>query len=435
MKIIAVFTLFFTSFPIFSWRAHYLVTEKILRHPSMKFTKNEIVPVEPLSTFLEKEGISIQKLFKTYYKELKSKKKYPTVTQNFKAEVFPRKKPSIADFLSTARLNPSIKFPLVRRILPGQASIYPILKSSKVSPYVNPKYRFTVFEDVSSKSVSAASILYTYLDEPDWGMDRDLWGIKKYGYGKQPFGSPTGPSSQAPFHIAYLHENFMVKNLKPEFLKTLPLDRIKLFSRLSKLAMRTGHRYWGYRFAAWATNYIQDLCQPYQSKAVPFGSWMNYFSTAISLNKSRVLEKNQQIVANRQYAYEDFVALSLERSYTIKDKRSSSLARYLYTGDTYLKKSFSNYDKLVYHITFQSSSHSRIIDKTIQDTFGDKLTLDPKFDFANAKSSGDFRMDEFIQTVNKNKSDRLLVETGKDFYLTARATRAFWKMLDIIPQK
>ena len=61
----------------------------------------------------------------------------------------------------------------------------------------------------------------------------------------------------------------MIYTLASFLEKTFPEYRAYQYFRLSQLAFRTGHPYWGYRFAGWGMHYIQDLTQPYHAKVLP----------------------------------------------------------------------------------------------------------------------------------------------------------------------
>jgi len=195
---------------------------------------------------------------------------------------------------------------------------------SKLSYRLKQKHGFTFnFEKVKGKKVTIRSILITFVDEPDWGMDNELWGFKEYGYGK-----PRGTSSQAPFHVQYLHEKLMVKTFAAEILEGMVLDRIELFYALTKLAYKTGHKYWAYRFTAWSTHYLQDLCQPYHSNAVPSANFWYYTKLIFSFNIKKIKKETTQLVANRHFLYEDFVAHCLEKSYLINKSLYKQLASF-----------------------------------------------------------------------------------------------------------
>lgn len=70
------------------------------------------------------------------------------------------------------------------------------------------------------------------------------------GMAEQPY-RKAEEGSKAPFHMQFQNENWILSLFAPEVVKGgMILDRIELFSRLSKLARKTGRDYWKYRFAA-----------------------------------------------------------------------------------------------------------------------------------------------------------------------------------------
>jgi hypothetical protein len=124
--------------------------------------------------------------------------------------------------------------------------------------------------------VAPIDVFTTATDEPDYGLDIGLWEDsgtrfgRAFQFGKQPFGNPKLEfSSQAPFHMGFFHEPSVIYWAASYLSRTLPEYRVHLFSTLSQFAFRTGHPYWGYRFAGWGAHYIQDLTQPYHSTVLP----------------------------------------------------------------------------------------------------------------------------------------------------------------------
>jgi hypothetical protein len=427
MQKLLIFIFLFSSVQsVFSWGSHYLVMDNLLKHPSMSFAQ-KTVKVETLDSFLKVEATQVKVLFDEYYSWLEK-----TGSKRFKRQTFDISNPSTTTFLKTARLNPETKIALVNRVLPGQANRFPKVDVASFNPYEAGGTRFILYEDVTNQTVTVHSILSTFSDEPDWGMDLNLWKNEEYGFGKQPYGKPEGTSSQAPFHITYWHENYIIQKTVPQLTQGMSLERIELFARLSKLAKKTGHEYWAYRFAAWAIHYIEDLCQPYHSNAIPFANWTYYVAFILSPHKQQIKEKATQLIANRHFAYEDFVALGLEKSYTTTSPLYTNLAGYLYKGDAYLGEDASqSFESLMLYITKFSFDHGEVLDKTLRTTFGKRLTEDPSFDFETEYKQGRFNMEAFLHTLKKEQRDKLLEETGRDFEMTGRATRTVLKMLEL----
>lgn len=128
----------------------------------------------------------------------------------------------------------------------------------------------------AGEAVAPLAVLASASDEPDYGMDLNLWEDTpsewgaRYGFGTIPFGNPNLEfSTQAPFHMGYYHESAVIYQAAGFLKRTYPLLRIHQYAGLSELAFRTGHSYWGWRFAGMALHYLQDLTQPYHASLAP----------------------------------------------------------------------------------------------------------------------------------------------------------------------
>ena len=148
-----------------------------------------------------------------------------------------------------------------------------------------------------------------------YGMDIGLWEDngteygKVYGFGKQPFGNPALEfASQAPFHMGFFHEASIVYKAAGFLRRTYPEYRIHLWQSLARYALRTGHDYWGWRFAGWALHYVEDLTQPYHATVLPGVSvyrllWIN---TLDLLGMHRPKKDAITLVSNRHLALENY---------------------------------------------------------------------------------------------------------------------------------
>jgi hypothetical protein len=182
-------------------------------------------------------------------------------------------------FLKALRVAPNSRFALYVQPDP----VNPISDSSKLLPHTkvdtlpeqaNSNVRF--IEIKAGEKISALSVLASATDEPDYGLDINLWDDspsewgKTYGFGALPFGNPALYfSTQAPFHMGFFHEDRILYLAAPFIKKTFPLLRINQYSQLAMLAFQTGHAYWGWRFTGLALHYVQDLTQPYHSSLSP----------------------------------------------------------------------------------------------------------------------------------------------------------------------
>src|ERR1051326_2677400 len=314
---------------VFAWGDHYLITDRILDNPDMAYTTTEIVKVESLDDFLRAQPAHVARVFDDYYTWLAS-----TGSRRFTPMTFDPATPDTAAFLKAARLNPTAFFPLVDRLIPGDKTPHDKLPLASVSPYLTESDVFIRdFRDVTGQEVSARAVLRTFVDEPDWGIDQGLWAYAEYGYGEEPYGTPDGESSKAAFHMKFAHESFFVRRAAPEISQGMTQDRMELFSRLAEVAFSTHHPYWGYRFTAWSLHYIQDLAQPYHSRAVPNTGFMSYVRYAFSRRKNAMKTDMATVEGNRHGLYEDFVAYTLQEWYLTKGKPEMILAAALLNGD------------------------------------------------------------------------------------------------------
>jgi hypothetical protein len=243
-------------------------------------------------------------------------------------------------FCSAIRINPHAPFALYYMLLPGMDSAGMTL----IAPE-----RLTLLKDTSDwkgrqfvelsigQPVEPLMVATAATDEPDFGLDIGLFEDngtpfgKIYGFGKQPFGNPhLEYSSQAPFHMGFYHESWLVNSLAGFVKKTFPEYRIHLYQTLSRLAFQTGHYYWGWRFMGIGLHYVMDLTMPYHTTLMPGAGttsmlWIDSLSLvgvggpykdAIQLlsNRHMALEKLQQELLGEAYLKNDahypiFVAL------------------------------------------------------------------------------------------------------------------------------
>jgi hypothetical protein len=194
---------------------------------------------------------------------------------------------------------------------------------SAVSTLREPGFSFLRFQKIEpGESVSALAVVSSSADEPDFGVDINCfddnpsdWG-KLYRFGKQPFGNPALDfSSQAPFHMGFFHQSAIIYRAAPFVARTYPLLRAHQFAGLADLAFRTGHSYWGWRFAANAMHYVQDLTQPYHSSLLPGVSTTRMIGVAIAakLGWPRLQDEMTVLVSNRHLVLERYQSQMLFR--------------------------------------------------------------------------------------------------------------------------
>ncbi|MBA7563533.1 hypothetical protein ES695_20455 [Candidatus Atribacteria bacterium 1244-E10-H5-B2] len=145
----------------------------------------------------------------------------------------------------------------------------------------NPEFVIKYVEEEIGEKVKASDILINYSDEPDWDLDTNLELNKLQAL--------TGGSQ------GYRHMYFSVFG---GLLKAGDAPkRANHFFEMSKIAFGKGDNYWGFRFAARAIHYLEDLSQPYHTYPAPLDVLFKKF---FNVKKLTVL------VTNAHYGYEDF---------------------------------------------------------------------------------------------------------------------------------
>ncbi len=231
-------------------------------------------------------------------------------------------------FVAAVRIAPDVRLALFVQPAPGAAA-------APSRPGLAPRDVTTLERDSTSagtlfaalragETVAPLDVLASASDEPDYGLDIGLFEDngtahgRAYGFGKQPFGNPALDfGSQAPFHMGFHHEAWIVYKAAGFLKRTQPEYRIHLWATLARHALRSGHDYWGWRFAGWALHYLQDLAQPYHARVLPgVGTarmlWINTLHLA-GLPGAR--DRAVTLVSNRHLAFENFARTALLAAY------------------------------------------------------------------------------------------------------------------------
>lgn len=283
-----------------AWQSHFLLTAPILSNMP-EISQNPSVPAETLTAFLEAESEGLVTLLKdidSWPSEVRdpySNSGGPGYTNPFpplpSELVFRGKNDSqrslLQQFTDRARIHPQETSgmhydTLFVEYAPGQShrinnplKIEDVVLASIADkiPIANPP-----LEKVNpGELVSAYEIITSAVDEPDFGMDVNLFEDNSTDFGKK-YKLRNTPGftnkdlaigTQAPFHMGWYHENSWIKGFGPNMKPMYAEYRIHFFITLSRYAFKTGHPYWGCRFLGWAIHYLQDLSQPYHAKLVP----------------------------------------------------------------------------------------------------------------------------------------------------------------------
>ena len=268
------------SWPAGAWGNHTLVTYRAF-DTMPEVAQAPPVTVEPLDVFLKAQEPAIAQLLMR--QEQWARANMPQYAPRPAAQDF-QPDPNRTDaqrrlaFLTALRVSPLSKFALYLQPDPREtADPARMLAHDAVSflpEQPNDSRRF--YRLAAQDQVAPLAVLASASDEPDYGLDINLWQDsptdwgKAYGFGPLPFGNPAlDYATQAPFHMGFYHQDWLIYKAAPFIQRTYPLMRIEQYASLAALAFRTGHGYWGWRFAGLALHYIQDLTQPYHSDLAP----------------------------------------------------------------------------------------------------------------------------------------------------------------------
>lgn len=283
MKILArtcTLWLCITAGPVLAWSNHSLVAYRALESMP-EVAQAAPVTVEPLDAFLKAQEKAIEALLAR--QEAWARQNVEAYAPRPDALAFSAN-PARSDdarrlaFLMALRVSPNSRFALFvqpdQRTQPDPATPLPHSAVNFLPEQPNTPYRYAALS--AGDKVPALAVVASASNEPDYGLDINLWEDspsdwgKVYGFGKLPFGNPSLYfSTQAPFHMGFFHQSWVLYKAAPFLKRTLPLLRVHQYSGLAALAFRTGHSYWGWRFTGLALHYIQDLTQPYHASLAP----------------------------------------------------------------------------------------------------------------------------------------------------------------------
>lgn len=276
-----------------SWNTHALLTRFALRSGAWDFLDVKS-PVVRLEDFLFAAGSRLSPVLSRYGQALAAKGCKAVSGREAKGDISTE-----TGFLEALRLNPTYPFHYVRERKAREVSPDTPHNAGRSGP---PAAAYV--PTAHDEPISARRILSTFSDEPDWGMDQDLFVIERYGYGAQPYGPLTGLSSQAPFHMAFLFEPTALLWAMPGLKRNFMEERVRVFLALAELAFASGVDYWGWRFTAWAMHYLQDLTQPYHARALPF-PLIRILKRVITAGRSPgFVERHGNLLRNRHMLFE-----------------------------------------------------------------------------------------------------------------------------------
>lgn len=319
--------------PAFAWSNHALNTWAALKNVP-DFVRLAPVHVESLDVFLAAQAGELEPVLDA--QEAWSREHVPTYPPRPQALRFVAAGAQTPDelrrrFVAALRIAPDARLALfLKRVSADDARGRPALAGNHVSTLADEEGEEAAGESPyvalrEGDAVSPLAVVATASDEPDYGLDIGVWEDngtahgRAYGLGKQPFGNPALDfGTQAPFHMGFYDESPLIYAAAGFLKRTYPEYRIHLYRTLALHAFRTGHDYWGWRFAGWAMHYIQDLTQPYHARVLPGVStartlWINALDIAGWPDaKNRAIT----LVSNRHLALENF-----QRTAVVADHR------------------------------------------------------------------------------------------------------------------
>ena len=378
---------------VYGWAEHTLGTYPALKNmPRIKNAPD--VKVESLKAFLDAEGAGLAQLLADEEKwAIENVDPYPPRPAEL---AYKNGEPQgrLDRFLIALRINPSVPMLDYLQLLPGHDSGgRQALTYRQVSVYKKTDSLASIlfFKLKEGEMVRPLDVIAMGSDEPDYGHDIGLWSDnktvvgKKYAFGDQPFGNPKFEyASQAPFHMGFYHESWIIFAAAGFLKRTLPVYRIHQFQTLSRYAFKTGHDYWGYRFAGWALHYLQDLTQPYHSSVLPSRSTMGmlWINTIHMIGFSESRNIAIQRVSNRHTAIERFQRTLMLLAREKGDFINPAVLATANMKNDAIYGAWSN-DYIIEIVAEESNERADDLDDAIVDWMPEHIVVSPEYTFSS----------------------------------------------------
>ncbi len=382
-----------TASSALAWSDHAMVTYRALERVS-ELGANVRVPAEPLDAFLQNEEAAIEELLSA--QEAWARHALDAYAARPDALAF-KADPSMSDaarrkaFFSALRISQDSRFALYVQPDPWGKAPDParLLPASAVKANAGTDESRHVFARVEpGELVPALAVVASASDEPDYGLDINLWSDsptpegKAYGFGTLPFGNPAlSFSTQAPFHMGFFHEPEILYYAAPFLRRTYPLLRVHQYVGLAQLAFDTGHPYWGWRFTGLAMHYLQDLTQPYHASLSPGNSAARLIGINVMAMVGMPQRKNDMIVllSNRHLAMEGYESALVRRA--ASERRATAIEASLH--DTSSDSSYPAWSLTYVRdvVSLEAYKAAPETDRTIVGAMPAQWVSDPSFDF------------------------------------------------------
>jgi hypothetical protein len=182
---------------------------------------------------------------------------------------------------------------------------------------IKKQYVFThKFQDEPGKTVSAMDVLSNYSDEPDWGMDIELFEADQYPeIWKNEYsmmGGKKGTPSQAfrhmywPADLTHPISSFKLPKIFTS-MGTAP-DRAQVFVGLARQAHAVGEDYWALRFLANSLHYLEDCSSLFHSTQTPTKAFMLMpFTSPYGQKEKQFVTQVTHIVTYYHFAFEGYI--------------------------------------------------------------------------------------------------------------------------------
>ncbi len=428
-----------TASQAFAWSNHSVPSYRALEQmPELAHAAP--VTVEPLEAFLKAEEKTIEALLATQEAWAAANlENYPTrpAALAFVAKPERTDEARRKAFFMALRIAPNSKFALYIQPDPlqpvtGTRLAYSAVNTLPEQPHS--EYKFIALKP--GDTVAPLAVIASAADEPDYGLDINLfedspseWG-KLYGFGKLPFGNPALYfSTQAPFHMGFFHEDRIVYLAAPFIKRTFPLLRSYQYWSLAALAFRTGHPYWGWRFAGLSLHYLQDLTQPYHASLAPGNSTIKMLGINVLAMAGMGGMKDDMIVllSNRHLALEKYQNELMHNAASNKLETAIERALHNTSNDQSYPEWSDKYLRNV--VSAQSWAYAPQLTDILVATMPAKFVSDPSFDFG-VKESEITLVDELAKQdgASRAKLENALAELLGNFGAHSRnAVRSIMK--------
>ncbi len=390
----------FSPAPALAWSNHGLLTYWAFKD-TPEVGQAPDVAAEPIDAFLRDQEQAVANLLDT--QESWARANVPTYPPRpdelaFKADAARDAPARQKAFSEALRIAANTRFALFTQNLPGFAqSGAGAMPFAEVSTLREPAFSMMRFFRLEpGETIPALLVLASSADEPDFGVDINCWDDspsdwgKKYKFGKLPFGNPSLDfSTQAPFHMGFYHQSSLIYKAAPFVARTYPMLRVHQFMGLARLAFRTGHAYWGWRFAGMAMHYVQDLTQPYHASILPSVSTLRMIAVNTAAMAGWTGPKDGMVVlaSNRHLAFERYEALLIYRDTAAGGKSPLIEALQARARDGVYPKWSDLYLRDV--VTRESFDFGETLSAALLAAFPPKYVSDPAYDFGALGGSGE----------------------------------------------